>query len=378
LINLFKERKLAEEDEIRRVISDIYRWIFDESNLSRDARELLPVLSCPDCISGRNIKAKLKNKNVKKSPQDILQILWELDYYLLLESEGEGKEKGYKAKPLFCLYSRIQEKFPDQQKDAKSGDNNRYDILDIPEVHPAGLKKLDTEIDHVSEELKMPEFYRATVKNAEETLEHVPEETKIRESLWNKLKGWGESFQYFPEMHTKEELYIAIIENLAILRTGLSNRPDEYLKHSFARISDAIIAIERYSSFEYHTEISNMIQEIGLIRIYSRWYVETDYSNSKKDGLDLSRIPQELRTLELCLAALTEDKGEVDYVPEELKTLEFYIVASLLNLYLYKFIPEKFRKAKALIYHLYRVSKFNTVISKKDFSVIIDDHIMFK
>jgi hypothetical protein len=171
------------------------------------------------------------------------------------------------------------------------------------------------------------------------------------------------------------------MENIAMVGEKHLNRPDEE-SWDFIFICQAIDnANKKYSGSEYLaeiSEISNKIRKIDATRDNNPWDKKIYFSDSKERRLDLFNIPLELSMSELCLAALAKNVEAIHYVPEELKTLDFYILASLLNFDILDRIPKKFVKAKTLIYHLYRISKYNRVVPRKELLDFMSNYALSK
>jgi hypothetical protein len=333
LVNLFKEKKLAEEEEIRRVVSDIYEWLFDESNLSINARKLLLVLSGPDYINTKTIKAKLKNKNTKNKnfPQDILRTLRELDYYLLLESKGEGEEKGYKAKSLVCLYGGRREKFPDRPRDAESGNGNRQNIPDIPQARPADVKQPEPELSHVPAERETQEPGCTAEEKPAETPERVPEKFPDRprdaESVPKRyliaVEKTGWALADVPVELRTPELCLVAVKKCGIL--ALEYVPEEL---KTLKICRAAVKNNR-RSLQY---VPERLRTEKLCRVAIN-----------EDGLALEYVPENFKTLEICLAAVRKDRGALSYVPKRLKTEQFYKDVIAEDYLALKYVPKILR-----------------------------------
>ena len=71
---------------------------------------------------------------------------------------------------------------------------------------------------------------------------------------------------------------------------------------------------------------------------YQKWLEVVE-----EDGMELENVPEEFKTLELCLIAVKDQSSTLIYVPEELKTKELYEIVVSGNGYALIYIPEEFK-----------------------------------
>ena len=79
---------------------------------------------------------------------------------------------------------------------------------------------------------------------------------------------------------------------------------------------------------------------------YQEIFIKKFIEAVKSDGGALLYVPEELKTLEICLEVVKSDGIALEYVPEELKTPEICMEAVKSNGYALKYVPEEIKTAE--------------------------------
>jgi len=132
---------------------------------------------------------------------------------------------------------------------------------------------------------------------------NMPDELKTPGICFAAVKACGEALKYVPESMKTPEICVAAVQ---------------------ARRTMDILSQE---------EIDAMLITVGTSPKFK----------ARERVSPLKFVPENLKTLVICLTAIREDASAFEFVPENMKTSKMYLEAIKLNSYAFKYVPEELK-----------------------------------